>query len=88
MCSHEHKSLFFYQVQETAYNTSDFMDYLRQFLGTLDNINFRSAYIVMDKIRFHHSDVRSLVEARDHHLEFFPPYSPFLNPIENETRNK
>jgi len=79
-----HTSLFFYQVQETAYNTPNFVDYLRQFLDHLDSFNVRSAYIVMDNVRFHHSeDVQSLVEARGHHLEFLPPYSPFLNPIEN-----
>ena len=38
----------------------------------------------MDDVRFHHClDVKSLIEEAGHTLLFLPPYSPFLNPIEN-----
>ncbi|XP_074596342.1 uncharacterized protein LOC141851497 [Brevipalpus obovatus] len=76
--------LSFYQVQDQAYNIIDFVDYLRQFLDLLDELEIHHAYLVMDNVRFHHSvDVVELVESRGHVLKFLPPYSPFLNPIEN-----
>ena len=71
-----HKSMFFYQVQKTAYVTPDFVSYLGQFLDHLDN--FKSAYTVMDNVWFYHADVHPLVEARGHHLEFLPQYLSFL----------
>jgi transposase len=39
---------------------------------------------VMDNVPFHHhNSIRELIETRGHHLVFIPPYSPFLNAIEN-----
>jgi transposase len=38
----------------------------------------------MNNIRFHRSVViRVGIESKGHVLLFIPPYSPFLNPIEN-----
>ena len=37
----------------------------------------------MDNVRFHHSQgIRESIEAAEHRLVYLPPYSPFLNPIE------
>jgi transposase len=37
----------------------------------------------MDNVRFHRSEeVVTLIEAHGHFAVFLPPYSPFLNPIE------
>lgn len=41
------------------------------------------AVIVLDNATFHkRSDTREIVENAGHQIEFLPPYSPDLNPIE------
>lgn len=41
--------------------------------------------VVMDSASFHNSEkIRELIEAAGCLLEFLPPYSPDLNPIENK----
>jgi transposase len=41
------------------------------------------AYLIMDKVKFHKTEfVGNLIESHGHHAVFLPPYSPFLNPIE------
>ena len=42
-----------------------------------------SAVIVMDNASFHkHDDMIEAIEQAGHQLEYLPPYSPDLNPIE------
>ena len=46
--------------------------------------NVTSAVLVMDNVPFHKGEqVRALVESHGHRVLYLPPYSPFLNPIEN-----
>ena len=78
-----HRSLFFYEAKDSAYNTIDFIDYLKQFIDRLNNEEISGAVIVMDNVRFHHAtDVIDLIESHGHRITFLPAYSPFLNPIE------
>jgi hypothetical protein len=45
---------------------------------------FISRFIVLDNVGFHRSSaVLDAVESSPHSAHFLPPYSPFLNPIEN-----
>ena len=38
----------------------------------------------MDNVTFHkNKEMKAMVEAKGHIIIFLPPYSPFLNPIEN-----
>ncbi|MCP5019015.1 MAG: hypothetical protein GY938_27610 [Ketobacter sp.] len=38
----------------------------------------------MDNVRFHKmNDIKTMIFENGHIVEFLPPYSPFLNPIEN-----
>ena len=40
--------------------------------------------VILDNLSFHkHEPIRTLIEARGASVEFLPPYSPDLNPIEN-----
>jgi len=44
-----------------------------------------NSIIVMDNASFHkRHDARQLIEQAGHTLEFLPPYSPDLNPIEHK----
>ena len=41
--------------------------------------------LVMDNASFHkRADIEQAIRNADHHLEFLPPYSPDLNPIEQK----
>ncbi|XP_074600137.1 uncharacterized protein LOC141857566 [Brevipalpus obovatus] len=78
------EGLFFYQVRERAYGTDAFIEYLREFMDKLDTSSITGATVVMDNVPFHHAErVTGLFAATSHELIFLPPYSPFLNPIEN-----
>lgn len=60
-----------------------FLEYLEDMMDTLDEHGMQGRYLVLDNARIHHTQkVQNLVSARGYHLLFLPPYSPFLNPIE------
>lgn len=45
----------------------------------------KKSVIIMDNASFHkRSDTKALIEQQGHILEFLPPYSPDLNPIEHK----
>ena len=78
------ESLYFYEAQAVGYNAVDFAGYLSKFFDYLARDGISNAIIVMDNVRFHHvSDVIGTIECNGHEVLFLPPYSPFLNPIEN-----
>lgn len=44
-----------------------------------------NSIVIMDNAAFHKSQkTRDLLEINGHHVEFLPPYSPDLNPIEQK----
>jgi transposase len=52
-------------------------------MNTLDKNNIKGQYIVMDDAPIHKPKViKALIEERGHKSIYLPPYSPFLNPIE------
>ncbi|KAJ4919775.1 hypothetical protein JOQ06_024645 [Pogonophryne albipinna] len=72
-----------------AYNTQRVLAFLDVLYDRLvppeERDKVRSVHVVIwDNVAFHHSrDVRAWFEAHPHKaMEFLPPYSPFLNPIE------
>jgi transposase len=63
--------------------TEHFLVYLTNVMNTLDKNNIKGQYIVMNNAPIHKSKViKTLVEERGHKCIYLPPYSPFLNPIE------
>lgn len=77
-------SLFFYEAQDSNYNTDHFTSFLSQFMTHLEENDLRGVHIFMDNARFHHAqEVQKIVSEKAHHLHFVPAYSCFLNPIEN-----
>lgn len=64
----------------TAYHIVKFMESV---MNILDKHDKKGMFIVMDNCRIHHSRfVVDLIHARGYKPLFMPPYSPFLNPIE------
>ena len=63
--------------------TEHFMSYLSNVMDVLDKNNMKDHYLVMDNAPIHTpSAIRQLVESRGYKCVYLPPYSPFLNPIE------
>jgi transposase len=77
-------SLYFFEIQDCAYNTEHFKQFISQLCDHLAADEITDAYLVMDNVRFHKTqEVRDLIEERGHNVLYLPPYSPFLDPIEN-----
>ena len=76
-------SLYFFEIQNVAYNSEHYSGFLVQLFNHLANDQIIGAHLIMDNVPFHHThDVRNLVIAHGHNIVFLPPYSPFMNPIE------
>jgi transposase len=60
-----------------------FKDYLRGIMDKLDKKGMKGFYLVMDNAPIHRpKDIEELITNRGYKCVYLPPYSPFLNPIE------
>lgn len=60
-----------------------FLSYLGNVMDVLDKNELKGCYIVMDNAPIHKIvAVREFIEERGYKCAYLPPYSPFLNPIE------
>src|ERR1700731_4176229 len=63
--------------------TEHFLTHISNVMDVLDRNNMKGHYLVMDNAPIHTPvKVRELVESRGYQCLYLPPYSPFLNPIE------
>ena len=63
-------------------NTDTFFNWIQK---DLINKIPKNSVIVMDNASFHkHSKIKLILEQNGHRLEYLPPYSPDLNPIEKK----
>ncbi|KAG2195256.1 hypothetical protein INT47_007985 [Mucor saturninus] len=63
--------------------SSHFMSYLNSMMDCLDRNGLQGYYLVMDNAPIHKPiEIRALIEERGYKCVYLPPYSPFLNPIE------
>lgn len=76
--------LISFELLQGSYNSELLVQYLEQtFYERLPKDYLETAVVIMDNARFHHSAVvRQWFRDKDLTLEFLPPYSPQLNPIE------
>ena len=64
-------------------NSDIFCEFLVRLLGKLEENNIDEAWLVMNNTSLHKTEkVSSLVDQSKHTLNFLPPYSPMMNPIE------
>jgi hypothetical protein len=76
--------LLYFCIQNRPYNTEFFGTYLNELFSSLSQLGLTNRTLVMDNVAFHHAEtIRAQVVQHGHNLLFVPPYSPFLNPIEN-----
>lgn len=77
------KGLVMYTARRGAYNGDAFSAYITELLEKLREASIGNAVVVMDNVAFHKVQViQNTFRAHGHTLLFLPPYSPFLNPIE------
>ena len=63
--------------------TEHFLAYISNVMDVLDKNDMKGLYLVMDNAPIHSPvKIRDLVESRGYKCLYLPPYSPFLNPIE------
>jgi len=73
-----------YQIQNRAFNTDSFANYITSLLEYIDRERPGKFVIIMDNVPFHKSlRIQIMIKVKEHVLLYLPPYSPFLNPIEN-----
>lgn len=71
------------KVHEGSVNQHVFSEYLIQLFVDLQMSGISKALLIMDNVRFHKTEyIMDLVAETSHSILFLPPYSPFLNPIE------
>ena len=75
---------FVYQRQESSFNAQTFWHFMRH-LHRISERSPRRSVIIIDNVRYHHARLHQEWRqkyARRFRLDFLPPYSPELNPIE------
>ncbi len=73
-----------HEVQSQAYNSRSFLNFVSDLMRTLRETRSEPCVIIMDNASIHKNPaIKDLIEFNNHVLLFLPPYSPFLNPIEN-----
>ena len=72
-----------FHLENGPVNQDIFYNYISKLFNDLTNDGVQRALLVMDNVRFHKTNlIAQLIESSSHKLLFLPPYSPFLNPIE------
>lgn len=83
-CAMNKNGIFKYSAQTRAYNTDSFVEFIRLLISELTILNIKDAVFIMDNVPFHKCNViGNELLSSGHNIIYLPPYSPFLNPIEN-----
>jgi transposase len=85
VCAAMSEEGFLYErLRPGAYNTDEFCIFITELFESLARIGRIRCWIILDNVRFHHSQVvATCATQHEHRLVFLPPYSPMLNPIES-----
>jgi transposase len=77
-------SMIMFEVRDRAYNTEYYLEFIGRLIEVFQQFDIMNAIIIADNVPFHHAQVVvNTIEVHGHRMLFLPPYSPFLNPIEN-----
>ena len=77
-------SIIHYETKTSAYNSGSYIIFLRNLLNNLALNGKLRGVLIMDNVNLHKTiEVRNFIANSGFELFYLPPYSPFLNPIEN-----
>ncbi|KAF7685336.1 hypothetical protein CDIK_3915, partial [Cucumispora dikerogammari] len=83
-CAMNRNGILYYQSQTTAFNTKFFGNFIDNLSVKLQDLNIVCVVLICDNVSFHKVlFIRQKIEDLGYELRFLPPYSLFLNPIEN-----
>jgi transposase len=83
-CAINSGGIVHYLPRTRAYNGESFTGFLTELVEKLQERGLQSTVIILDNVPFHRNiSAKGVIETAGHSLMFLPPYSPFLNPIEN-----
>lgn len=72
-----------YRTRNGSFNRESFTSFLDNLITILINDGYSKTMIIMDNCSIHkEEEVKNIIESRNFHLLYTPPYSPQLNPIE------
>jgi len=75
---------FVYRREDDKFNAVSFFSFLKQ-LRCISSRSGRKVIVIIDNVRYHHAKLHAVwreKRIKKFALEFMPPYSPELNPIE------
>jgi transposase len=83
-CTMNKNGTFYYEKQSFPFNRESFLLYMERVMDKLHEKGEKRVVFVMDNVPFHKvTEITNIVEKRGYEILYLPPYSPFLNPIEN-----
>ena len=83
-CAMTRNGITFFNRQTKAFQSLTFGNFVDDLFIKIKELNIIKAVVVMDNVPFHkHQSIKAKFAQSGHILLFLPPYSPFLNPIEN-----
>ena len=85
VCAMTRHGIVHYVAKTTAIERGSFKDFILQLKGKLEEVGIFEPVLVMDNVAFHKcNEVKECITQHiNARLLYLPPYSPFLNPIEN-----
>ncbi|KAF7685996.1 hypothetical protein CDIK_3256 [Cucumispora dikerogammari] len=76
--------MIYHEIHERSVNGRYFKEALKEIKECCVRKGISSSIYIMDNVRIHHyRELREDEEAASYRINYLPPYSPFLNPIEN-----
>ena len=83
-CAMSKSGIVKFVKQTCAFQTTSFNNFIETIQDDAETLQIGPIVIFMDNVPFHKSTcIRESVQNRGNKIMFLPPYSPFLNPIEN-----
>ena len=83
-CAMTKNGMLSFKAQTRTYNAVLFIEFLNEVFEKLILKEILGAIFIMDNVPFHKiHEVKRIGLAAGHYIKYLPPYSLFLNPIEN-----
>ena len=84
ICIMNKNAIQYYATNENAFNSSSLEICFRKFFTLLQTQQISNITLIGDNVSFHKSqNIQNLINEFGHNLMYLPPYSPYLNPVEN-----